>query len=296
MENRFKRNSSLKSEYLSFMKEYHDLGHMIKLPHDQSFCTPHFFLPHHGVIKETSTTTKLRVVFNGSQKTSLGESLNDNLHIGPQLQNDLSDILMHWRRYQFVFTADIEKMYHQIIVHPNDRKFQQILWRDCENQPLSVYQLATVTYGLACAPYLAIRCLKELSIDCIHDSPLASNIISNDMYVDDIISGADDLETIKAQILQIDNVLKSAGFVARKWMSNNNLVLNQLSKDQLDKDAALVLDTTSCTLGLRWDKSNDYFLFNSEVFHSYNGVITKRTVLSQISKIFDPLGWISPIV
>ncbi|XP_071052914.1 uncharacterized protein [Onthophagus taurus] len=244
MENRFKRNSSLKSEYLSFMKEYHDLGHMIKLPHDQSFCTPHFFLPHHGVIKETSTTTKLRVVFNGSQKTSLGESLNDNLHIGPKLQNDLSDILMRWRRYQFVFTADIEKMYRQIIVHPNDRKFQQILWRDCENQPLSVYQLATVTYGLACAPYLAIRCLKELSTDCIHDSPLAR---------------ADDLETIKAQILQIDNVLKSAGFVARKWMSNNNLVLNQLSKDQLDKDAALVLDTTSCTLGLRWDKSERLF-------------------------------------
>lgn len=77
-----------------------------------------FFFPHHGVIRETSS--KLRVVFNGSQKTNLGFSLNDVLHIGPKLQTDITDTLLRWRRHRYVFAADIEKMYRQIRVHADN--------------------------------------------------------------------------------------------------------------------------------------------------------------------------------
>lgn len=61
--------------------------------------------------------------------------------------------------------ADIKEMYRQILVHPKDRELQKILWRTGGGDPVKEYQLNTVTYGLSCAPYLAIRTLQQLALD-----------------------------------------------------------------------------------------------------------------------------------
>ena len=89
-----------------------------------------YYLPHHGVLRESSTSTKLRVVFNGSQKTSSRSSLNETLHPGPKLQQDLVDVISRWRLYAYAFSCDVEKMYRQILVHPSDRHFQSIWWSE----------------------------------------------------------------------------------------------------------------------------------------------------------------------
>ena len=140
--------------YQNFMEEYATLGHMTPVSASDHKVV---FLPHHGVLRENSSTTKLRVVFNGSLRTSTGISLNDCLHIGPKLQQDLDAILLRWRTHAFVFAADIEKMYRQILIHPDDRDYQRILW-SYQGKPQE-YQLCTVTYGLASAPFLALRVL-----------------------------------------------------------------------------------------------------------------------------------------
>jgi hypothetical protein len=126
-----------------------------------------YYLPHHGVIKESSGTTKLRVVFDGSASSNTGVSLNDVLHTGPKLQEDLVDILLRFRSHQYVLTGDIAKMYRQILVGPEDRKYQQILWRNSKGD-VETFQLNTVTFGLSAAPYLALRCLKQLADDQEH--------------------------------------------------------------------------------------------------------------------------------
>ena len=104
---------------------------------------PCYFLPHHAVFKETSTTTKTRVVFDGSAKTSNGLSLNDILQVGPTVQPDLYSIVLRFRTYQVCFTADITKMYRQITVHSQDRDLQRILWRYSTEEPIQEYQLNT---------------------------------------------------------------------------------------------------------------------------------------------------------
>jgi hypothetical protein len=103
------------------------------------------------VIKETSDTTKLRVVFDGSALSTTGVSLNDTLHTGPKLQDDLFEILLKFRSHQYVITGDIEKIYRQILVRPEDRKYQLILWRN-SNGEVETYQLNIVTFGLS-APH-----------------------------------------------------------------------------------------------------------------------------------------------
>lgn len=160
---RIRRDEVFGKLYSDFLQEYADLGHMVPTSSaSQHHLTP-VYLPHHGVLRESSSTTKLRVVFNGSAPTSSGISLNDCLHAGPKLQQDLDAVILRWRMHAFAFAADIEKMYRQIVTHPEDRHYQQILWGTSDS-PRS-YQLTTVTYGLTCAPYLALRVLQQLATD-----------------------------------------------------------------------------------------------------------------------------------
>ncbi|XP_041976496.1 uncharacterized protein LOC121731208 [Aricia agestis] len=86
------------------------------------------------------------------------------------------------------FDADVTKMYRQVEVNESQRPLQQILWRDEPSEPLRAYELNTVTYGTASAPFLAIRCLKQLADECT--DPLIQEVISKDFYVDDVITGA----------------------------------------------------------------------------------------------------------
>ncbi|XP_024878200.1 uncharacterized protein LOC112458683, partial [Temnothorax curvispinosus] len=106
-------------EYSDFLDKYERLGHMrpaSTLQEDEQSV----YLPHHGVIREDSTTTRLRVVINASSVISNGTSLNDHLHVGPKKQTDISAIIARWRRYRYVYSADIAKMYRQILVDLRD--------------------------------------------------------------------------------------------------------------------------------------------------------------------------------
>lgn len=90
---------------------------------------------------------KLRVVFDASAKTTSGVSLNDTFMIGSTIQNDLFTILTKFGTHRYAFTADIHKMYRQILVDSNDCKYQTILWRDTPTQPIKAFKLKTITYG-----------------------------------------------------------------------------------------------------------------------------------------------------
>lgn len=153
------------------------------------------YLPHHPVIRDTSQTTKLRVVYNASSKTSTGISLNDCIPSGPALQSDLATVLSQWRSYLCVFVADIAKMYRQILVAESDWDYQRIVWRSSPNENLCEYRLNTVTYGTRSAPILALRVVKQLTIDEGDRYPIAREILNYDTYVDDILFGAFDRES-----------------------------------------------------------------------------------------------------
>ncbi|XP_071056934.1 uncharacterized protein [Onthophagus taurus] len=260
--------------------------------------SPNFYLPHHGVIRESSTTTKLRVVFNGSQKTSSGLSLNDCLHTGPKHQSELIDVLLRWRRHPVAFACDLEKIYCQIDVHQDDWQFQRIVWRENPSEPLQSYDLTTVTYGLSCAPYLAIRCIRQLAEEHVEEQPLGSSALFRDTYVDDIISGANDIDEVQELIFQLNRVSRAGGFLARKWISNVSEALAYVPSDLLsDTETLRVQDNNSLrALGILWNNSTDDFLFcfNNDDFDFRD--LTKRKGLSFIAHLFDPLGWLSPII
>ena len=114
LEKRLLNNPKIHADYIRFLNEYLALGHMreVERPFDLKLGTKVYYMPHHPVIKESSTTTKLRVVFNASCKTTSGISLNDALMVGPNLQQDLVSIFTRFRTFVVALVADVEKMYH----------------------------------------------------------------------------------------------------------------------------------------------------------------------------------------
>lgn len=288
MEKRFEKNSALHTQYSEFIHEYIRMNHMKRVSH------PHpdaYYMPHHCVYKD-STTTKLRVVFNASQKTSNGNSLNDQLAMGPIIQDDLYSILIRWRKYKIVFTADVEKMYRQILVNKSQTHLQRILWRDSPNEPITEYELTTVTYGTANAPYLAIRTLNQLAMDGENEFPKASKIIKKDFYVDDNMSGADSVEEAIELYQQLSQLMASAGFNLRKWSSNCPQLLEKIPIINQETQAHQGFIKA---LGVNWSPSSDEFSFNLKI---QDDTIpkTKRQLYSQIASIHDPIGWITPVV
>jgi hypothetical protein len=139
-----KRKPELASRYAQFLTEYESLSHMERIPLDECQSRISVYIPHHPVLRDSSTTTKLRVVFNASCRTTNGTSLNDYLLIGPKLQQDLAAILLRWRMYSVVCTADIEKMYRQILIHREDADYQRILWKPAGCAKPRSYRLLTL--------------------------------------------------------------------------------------------------------------------------------------------------------
>ncbi|XP_072395137.1 uncharacterized protein [Diabrotica undecimpunctata] len=293
LERRLEKNVMLKGMYDSFMNEYISLGHMSLSEPSKSVMS--YYLPYHGVLNENSSTTKLRVVFNGSMKTNIGVSLNDIQHVGPKLQEDLVLILLRFRQHAKVICADVAKMYRMIWVSPNQRSLQKIFWRSSPSQQLEEYTLNTVTYGTRSAPYLAIRCLRQLGMDGQKEYPKAAEVILRDFYVDDVLTGAETAGELLEICNQMVSILKAGGMELRKWVSNDVEVQRKLDSSVSVDQVHFGEKEQNKTLGLYWKFRQDELLFEID-FLVGHGRHIKRNILSDVSKIFDPLGLVAPSV
>ncbi|XP_047041982.1 uncharacterized protein LOC124646011 [Helicoverpa zea] len=291
LEKRLGRNPTLKSEYANFLKEYADLGHLSVVDVNCAL-TSSYYLCHHAVLKQESETTKLRVVFDGSAPSSSGYSLNDILMVGPNVQDNLFSILIRSRQYKYLLTGDVEKMFRQVLLHEDDRHLQRILWRETESEPIKTLELNTVTYGTASASYLSTRCLWQIGQQ--QDDVRIKDIIQRDFYVDDLITGSDDAQELVYIHRSVTQALQSACFHLRKFKTNNSSIFNNVIVNEQDK---LLFSESISTLGLGWTPSSDVLHFPIKGFSSDDSqTITKRLIMSNAFKIFDPLGILSPVV
>ncbi|XP_046396398.1 uncharacterized protein LOC124163497 isoform X1 [Ischnura elegans] len=297
IESKFKRDENFQKAYCEFIQEYLDLGHMQPINEIDVDLSKYVFLPHHGVFKESSTTTRLRTVFNGSFKTNEGWSLNDCLYVGPNLLPEIPSLVTSWRKYRYAFTSDIKMMYRQIIVHEEDRHLQAIVWRFDPLHKIKIYLLSTLTYGLKCSPFIAIRVLQQLAKDEAVNFPLGSTVLEKETYMDDVLSGDHEIHTALAKQKDVINLCMVGGFSLRKWHSNSSTLLQWLPQELLasEPESLFANDSIFAVLGLNWQPSEDCFNFNVKIDQKVEQW-TKRLVLSKVAKLFDPLGWIAPVI
>ena len=91
---RLKQNPQLLAEYDSIIRDQMSCG-IVEVVNDPSLSERDrvHYLPHHGVVQQDKTTSKLRIVYDASVKTK-GPSLNDCLYTGPIFSQSIFDILL----------------------------------------------------------------------------------------------------------------------------------------------------------------------------------------------------------
>lgn len=215
------------------------------------------------------------------------------------MYNDLFQILLNFRLFPVGLSSDICKMFLQINVAEKDWQYQKMLWRFSPQDPLEIYLLTVVIFGLKSSPFLAQRVIKQLVCDEGHRHPTASKIL-NSLFMDDCVMSF--LTVSEAQIFyqEVAELFKAGGFLFSKWISNSTEVLGNIPvSEQLPQ--LMWFDNSSSSdqkvrvkiLGMGWDASSDCFTFKTTPCSKPD---TKRGILSYILTIYDPMGLLAPVV
>ncbi|GFU69892.1 integrase catalytic domain-containing protein [Trichonephila clavipes] len=151
-------------------------------------------------------------------------------------------------------------MYRQILINPDQQDLQRIIWKHGLDAEILTYRLKTVTYGLSNAPFLVIRTLQQLAKDEKSRFPLASKTLLYDTYMDDIVSGAPDLETAQQLQSQLKDALQSCGMNLHKWSSNSPELLNSSLSSDVEHSFSTDIGLSVKTLGISWKPFEDCFV------------------------------------
>lgn len=294
LEKKLEASVELKQGYHSAIMELIDNNFMV-VSDDQSK-TSGYFIPHHMISKPDSPSSKLRVVYDASCKTSTGSSLNDILHTGPKLYADLLQILLNFRLFPFALNGDITKMFLQIKLLPEFWKYQKILWRFSQSEKIMVYELRVVTFGTRASPYLALRTVKKLVEDEKNNFPVACREILQSLYMDDCVVSFLKQEEALTFYQEVVDLFARGGFQLTKWSSNSNKILDHIPhSDRLCERVAWLNENNFShkILGMRWNTNQDCLFFKID---KINKPCTKRGILSSILTMYDPMGLLAPVV
>ena len=291
------------------------------------------YLPHHGIVRQDKTTSKLRIIYDASAR-STGPSLNDCLYYtGPKFGQSIFSILIQFRLHQIALIGDIEKAFLMVSIQEEDRDALRFLWiSDLKSgtPELITFRFSRVVFGVSASPFLLNATINyHLSTYKELDPTFVDKFLSS-LYVDDIVAGSRDVESTYQFYKKARERLAVVGFRLRKFITNSDILSkiiqdhgDQLADGKMSQSAAenggaenlpYFEDDQSYAkttlgvkavedrglhkvLGVQWDAVNDTFQFGvgdvSSVMKNSNP--TKRNVVAAAAKFFDPLGVLSPV-
>ena len=300
LKKRFTKDPELFLKYSESMDNLLEKGYAIKVleePLKASDDKILWYLPHHPVFN-SNKPGKLRVVFDCAA-TYHGVSLNDQLLQEPDLTNSIVGVLTRFRQESIALMADIEAMFHQVNVCYKDRDFLRFLWLPVNNLDTEPeeFQMTVHLFGAKSSPTCANFALQKTAIDNADefDEDVAETIKRN-FYVDDCLKSAlnDDMAIKLAADLR--DLLQRGGFRLTKWVANSPKVLAsipEIDRAGSVKDLCLEQLTLERALGVQWDVRLDQFGFKIKMKPK---PATRRGVLSVVSSVYDPLGFVAPFV
>ena len=293
-----------------------------------SYNGPVYYLCHLAVLNQKSSTTPVRLVFNGSMICN-GVSLNDALFKGPDnYMNSLLGIMLRWRQYRFAFIGDISKMFHSVALHEVDQHMHRFLWKDPMDPVgrIDTYVMTRVNFGDICALTIATEAVYSTAYRFKSVSPAAAEVILRSIYVDDVNHSIDGSKTECLELMKDTNtILDLGGFKAKQWWISGEShgrdasMLENLQVTVAEKPKVLFKLSKSNNLqvlGSAWNPELDIILFEPALNFSRKSkgvrteddleegdlddklpkTLSRRVVLQQVMRIYDVMGLVSPFV
>ena len=235
---------------------------------------------------------KVRVVFDCASKFH-GTSLNDQLLQGQDLTNSLVGVLLRFRQEPIATIADVEQMFHQVRVKPEDCDALRFLWwpdGDLSKDPVE-HQMLAHLFRATSSPSCASFALKKTVSDNKNDFDVQTiDTVNRNFYVDDCLKSVPVVDEAIKLVDQLPRLLARAGFHLKKWVCNRREVLDKIPSQER---APSVLDLDfgdqqkDRALGIEWNILNDSLGFRIAGRPTSD---TRRGIPSLVSAMYDPLG------
>ena len=301
LKKRLLRRKEEHQEYTNFMEELVEKGYAEKVPDSELARNDGrvWYIPHHCV-KHPRKPDKVRVVFN-CPVVYKGYALNTELLQGPDLTNRLYGVLLRWRQEPVAITGDIESMFYQVRVNPDDCDMLRYLWwpeGNLNTEP-EEYRMLVHLFGAVSSPGCANYALRKTAQDnaAKYDKEI-TDAVRNDFYVDDFVKSVGSVQSGIKIAHDVTKILSEGGFKLTKWSGNDKEVLESIPVDHRAKDIKNVdLSHDNLpnqrTLGVQWCVETDQLEFS---IADVNKKATRRNMLSVMSSIYDPFGPTAPFV
>ena len=302
LKSRLLKGGKYREDYIEFMEKMLKKGYAEQVDEPEGPEGRTWYLAHHGVYHPRKQ--KLRIVFDCSSEYQ-GISLNRCLLQGPDLTNSLTGILCRFRKEPVAVSCDVEGMFNQVSVNVEDRDLRFLWWEkgDVRQSP-KVYRMTTHLFGARSSPACAMYALRSAADGCDEE---VSQFIRQDFYIDDGLTSV--VDESAAVINSVKSACRSRGFHLHKFASNRTEVLHRVDQveDAAEADhpprvklAEVEEQTAQSVLGVQWNTEDDTFSINVNTRMGRGAQarkpVTRRGILSVVSSVFDPLGFVSPYV
>ena len=284
LEKRLDKDPDLKIRYQSTLTIDQKKGYISELSVEKLERQDVWYLPHHPVVNPKKPE-KVRRVCNAARKYK-GLCLNDTLMKGPDLLRNLLGILFQFRENKIAITADIQERFLQVEVPNDQRRYLRFLWRISENQ-LVAMQYNRHIFGAKSSPACANFSLQECARTNEHKIPNAAKKVLENFYVDEMLISVADRETATLLVTDTIEVLKKGGFKLTKWFSSDMNLFENLDIVAADNRKNPKI------LGIEWISDQDQLTIRRNLEFSTKESWTQRQLLSTVSQVFDPLGFLA---
>ena len=278
-------------KYSAFVDNLLDKAYARKVP-DNRLCRSGeatWFLPHHPVF-HPKKPGKVRVVFDCAAKYK-GVSLNDVLLQGPDMTNTLIGVLTRFLQERTAIIADVESMFYQVRVRPDDSDVLRFLWwpdNDLQRRP-EEYQMTVHLFGAVSSPSCANFALRKTAEENFQRFDFeVINTVRRNFYVDDCLKSVPSESEAIRLTADLRRLLEKGGFNLTKWVSNSRKLIESLPESDRAGSFKDLHDSqmpVERALGVRWDVEGDVFCFKIEL---NDKPLTRRGLLS-VKKI---VAWI----
>ncbi len=293
------KNEKVRTDYLENLQSWLSEDQVEEVITNSPDTDAAYYLPHFAVVRLEKVTSSVRPVMDGKARGPNGKGLNDYLHKGPKLINELNLVFLRFRHKSITLGADVRKMFYQIRMDPDDRDYHRFLWP--HQGDYKVFRWKVHPFGSAASPCIAIFTIKEHARRLRDKFPLAADTVIKSTLVDDNLDSAHTVEEATRLAKELKELYAEAGMELRKVVSNSKEVLHCFKEEERSpsidvaafchKDLQLPLVKT---LGVVYSSEEDVFAFNLEKPKEITW--TKRKVLSYEAQLYDPHRLVIPYV